>query len=57
MEKQCTRRQLQLEYRERKIAELAKKNAQYAYISDKKYPDPALPYRVWIETLINENEI
>jgi hypothetical protein len=57
MEKQRTPRQLQLEYREQQIAELAKKNAEYAYIGDKKYPDPGLPYRAWIQTIINENRI
>lgn len=57
MEKQLSLRQMQLEHRERQRIELARKNPEYGYICDKKYPDPALPYEAWILKIIDENGI
>jgi hypothetical protein len=58
MEKQhLSLRQLRLEHMERQRIELAQRNPEYGYICDKKYPDPALPYRTWIKKIISENGI
>lgn len=57
MKKRCTPRQVQLERRERQIAQLALYNSEYAYADDKRNPDPVLPYRIWIKKIINENGI
>jgi len=57
MERRLNPRQMQIERIERQRLELARKNAEYAYICDKKYPDPALPYRAWIRNIIKVNGI
>jgi len=57
MKQKVSKHPLHLERREQIMWELVRKNSEHAYISDKKHPDPGLPYEIWNKQVFDENRI